>query len=236
MSPILKPYLAKDNAERIPVGCSIDDILSGGIETKVITQLYGPAGSGKTNVCLQLAVNCVRSGKKVVFIDTEAGHSFERLKQIAGSDSERVLKNIYVYEPHNFEEQNFIVENLEHVVNENFGMIVLDSAVSLYRLHSEEEKVTSANRQLSRQFAKLSELAAKHNLAVIVTNQVYSSIEDGEVEPIGGSILKYWSKAIIELRKDSANVREAILRRHRSLPEDMRCKFVIASEGLRDAR
>jgi len=112
----------------------------------------------------------------------------------------------------------------------------VDCAVSLYRIGTDEEKATSMNRMLSKQFAKLGELARKHNLAVIITNQVYSSFEDGGVEPIGGSILKYWSKAVVELKKENFNKREAVLRRHRSLPEDISVKFVITNEGLRDAR
>lgn len=44
-------------------GCRpIDDLLGGGIEGGVVTQVYGEAGSGKTNLCIQTAVECVRSG------------------------------------------------------------------------------------------------------------------------------------------------------------------------------
>ncbi|MEE8167901.1 MAG: DNA repair and recombination protein RadB [Candidatus Hydrothermarchaeales archaeon] len=234
MSP-LNSFLAKDNAVKLPLGCCLDDILDGGIETKVITQVYGPPASGKTNLCLLAAVNCVRAGKKVVFIDTEAGRSVDRLKQLAKDDFERVLKNSYFYEPTKFKDQNIIVENLKEIIDEKFGLIVLDSAVSLYRLHMNGDNASTANKQLSRQLAKLSELARKHNLAVIITNQVYSSFEDGGVEPIGGSVLKYWSKAIVELKEDRDKKKEAILRRHRSLPQDIKTKFVITGNGFRDA-
>lgn len=234
---VLKPFLSRHDAEKIPTGCCIDDILSGGVETKTITQVYGPAGSGKTNLCLQVAVNSIKSGKKVIFIDTEGGHSIERMKQIAGKDSKVVLDNTFCYGPSTFDEQNFIIENLDTVIEKfgQFGLIVLDCAVSLYRIGTDEEKATNMNRMLSRQLAKLSELSRKFNLAVIITNQVYSSLEDGGAEPIGGSILKYWSKAIIELKKENSSLREAILKRHRSLPENMSTKFRITSDGLRDA-
>ncbi len=227
----LEAFKSRDDAVRIPLGCSIDGILGGGVETKVITQVYGPPASGKTNLCLQLAVNVVRGGKKAVFIDTEAGHSFDRLRQVAGEDFQ--MDNILVYEPKRFGDQCFIVENLGRIVDGNFGLIVLDSAVSLYRLVHEEEK-PRANRELSAQMAKLSELAGEHNLAVIITNQVYSSMDDGGIEPIGGSILKYWSKVIIELTR-KGEAREAVLRRHRSLKENARAGFVIAENGIRDA-
>ena len=41
--------LNDQNIERLPTGCkNLDDLLGGGIETGVITQIYGAPGSGKT--------------------------------------------------------------------------------------------------------------------------------------------------------------------------------------------
>ena len=230
--------------EKIPVGCGIDEILGGGVEPRVITQIYGPAGVGKTNLCLQLLVNCIKLGRKAVFVDTEGGSSLDRLNQIAGDRFEEVLKKTNMYEPLTFKEQNFIIENLEHVVNNDYGLIVVDCIISLYRVEMEDEKVIKLNRMLSKQLAKLSEFARKYNIAVVVTNQVYSSFEStaeggkynserSSLVPTGGSILKYWSKTIIELKRIN-HVREAILKRHRSLPEDLKAKFVIVDRGIKD--
>ncbi len=230
----LKPFLSKLDTQKIPVGCCIDELLNGGIETRVVTQIYGPPASGKTNVCLQVALNCTKNGKKVIFIDTEGGHSIERTKQIASSEFEKFIENSLFFGPLNFEEQNKILENLGSMISDKLGLIVLDSAVSLYRIGTEEEKSQNMNRLMSKQLAKLSELARKHNLAVIVTNQVYASLQNDSMEPIGGNILKYWSKAIIELQNSGKGVREAILIRHRSMPEGLKAKFVISSDGLRD--
>jgi|Deesub1362A_J573_1020465.scaffolds.fasta_scaffold00016_102 DNA repair protein RadB len=227
----LEPFRAVDNTKKLQIGCCIDDILGGGIESKIITQIYGPPASGKTNICLILAINCVRAGKKVIFIDTEGGHSIERIKQIAKDDFKRVLENCIFFEPTNFEEQDKIIKNLGKVVNEDFGLIVLDSAVTLFRTGADEDKL-SMSRQLSKQLELLREVAKKFNLAVIITNQVYSSFENGGVEPVGGNILKYWSKTIIELQKENG-VRVAILRRHRSMPESISTKFTIVGSGLR---
>jgi DNA repair protein RadB len=226
----LRPFLSENTSTRIPIGCCIDDIIGGGVETKVITQIYGPPGSGKTNICLMLVINCIRSGKKAIFIDTEGGHSVERLKQLAGWDYEKILRNCIFLEPTKFEEQNEIIENIEKIVSNGYGLIVLDCAVTFFRTYTEEEKMSVANRQLSKQLEKLREIAKKFNLAVIITNHVYS-LENGEVEPVGGNILKYWSKAIIELKKE--DVRIAILKRHRALPENLSVKFEITSDGLR---
>ncbi|MCG7852494.1 MAG: AAA family ATPase, partial [Methanosarcinaceae archaeon] len=90
---------------QLPSGCQpLDKLLSGGFESGIVTQLFGEAGSGKTNICLQLAVECVKSGRKVVFVDTE-GISPDRFRQIAGDNAKEIAQHIIIYEPHSFEEQ-----------------------------------------------------------------------------------------------------------------------------------
>ena len=80
----------------------LDDLLGGGIEKGTITEVYGEPGSGKTNLCLQAARECVSNGKKMVFIDTE-GVSLERLKQICQKnyDFKRIIDKILFYNPDN---------------------------------------------------------------------------------------------------------------------------------------
>ncbi len=228
---VLEPYRGSSKEWKIPLNSIMDDILSGGVEAGVITQVYGPSGAGKTNFCIITTVNAVRINKKVVFIDTEGSHSFDRLMQVAGKDYDRVLKSLYFYEAHTFEEQEFIIENLDSILDESFGLIVVDSAVALYRVIRNDDSIHDLNRRLSRQMAKLIELAGRYNLTVVITNQVYSSPGNSENEPVAGDILKYWSKAIVELKKKGKK-REAVLRRHRSLPEDIKVKFKITKDGI----
>ncbi len=228
----IKEYVAKEDAYRLPLGCFLDDILGGGIESRVITQLYGPAGTGKTNFCLMALLSCVRRGKKAIFIDTEAGRSLDRLKQLAKKDLQLALENGIFLEPTTFEEQDKIVENLEGLMSDRIGLIIVDSAVALYRLHMDGDNAPATNRQFSRQVSKFVELARRYNIPVIITNQVYSSFEDGSVEPIGGSILSYRSKAIVEL-KEGKSAKIAVLRRHRSMPENIEVRFAITGDGVK---
>ncbi len=228
---MMEELLYRNTILKIPTGFSLDRILRGGIETKTITQIYGEPAVGKTNLCLQILVNCIKLGKKAVFIDTEGGFSLERLKQIARERFHVVMERTKFYEVTNFEEQNFLIENLENILDETYSLIVVDSFVSLYRIFSEEEKLSNFNRILSKQLAKLSEISRKKNLAVVITNQVYSY--DNEIEPVGGNILKYWSKVIMEIRK-KGRVREIILRRHKYLPENISTHFIITERGIID--
>jgi len=50
--------------ERYTSGCEkLDELLGGGFEAGTVTQIFGEAGSGKTNICLQLAIETVKKGR-----------------------------------------------------------------------------------------------------------------------------------------------------------------------------
>ncbi|MEN6293791.1 MAG: DNA repair and recombination protein RadB [Methanobacterium sp.] len=220
---------------KIALSCSIDSIIGGGIEKGSITQFYGPPGSGKTNIALKMLVQCAKNGKKAVFIDTEGGLSIERMKQITGDQFDEIAGNIIVLEPTTFEEQYEAIKKIEYSLKsgeKDIDLIILDSAVALYRLKDGGQ--TEINRDLSKQMGLLSMIARKYDIAVVVTNHIYSIFdEEGIIEPVGGTILKYWSKIIIELVKDENGERFAILKRHRSKPDGLKVKFEIVNSGLR---
>ncbi|NYT00763.1 MAG: DNA repair and recombination protein RadB [Methanocellales archaeon] len=219
--------------ERYSSGCKkIDELLGGGFEVGTVTQLFGVAGSGKTNICLQLAIETVKRGKKVVYIDSE-GFSPERFGQIAGEDVEKIAKDIVIYEPLNFEQQYSAIKDLEKMID-GVGVIIHDSAVSFYRFELDEERGIELKRELANQIACLLQLARKYDVAVVITNQIYMDIDNGKFHPIGGNMVEHLSKAIIQLEKQDKGKRRAILRKHRSRPEGVSCEFVLTQDGVRD--
>ena len=46
--------------------------LSGGYEKDIISTIYGPAGSGKSNFCILASASQAKQGMKVIFIDIKA--------------------------------------------------------------------------------------------------------------------------------------------------------------------
>jgi DNA repair protein RadB len=210
-------------------------MLSGGIEHGIITNFYGPAGSGKSNVALIAAVSCVAKGKKVIFIDTEGGFSPERLAQIV-PNLDDIIKKIILIEPTSFREQHKTISEIKNIVaKENVGLVILDSLVTLYRLELSSETWQEVNQLLVQQLVTLSRLAKDKNIPILITNQVYSDL-DGGIELSGRDIPKYLSKCLIELRRIGTGKREAIIRKHRSLPEGRRVQFQITNEGLEELK
>lgn len=226
----------EDN-QKIPSNSSLDALLGGGFEKGVITQIFGPPSSGKSNITLTLAVNVAKNDRKVIYIDTEGGISIDRIKQISGPDFSRVANNIIVFEPTNFLEQNDNLKAIEVWLRKNntdVDLIVLDSAVALYRV--DDMKSSKLNKELGKQMGILSKIARKYDVAVVLTNQIYNAFDDegnNDIRAVGGTILQYWSKVILQLeRGDETSKRVATLIRHRSIPEGKKAIFSITSRGI----
>jgi len=221
--------------------------LYGGYEKDVITMIAGPPGCGKTNLGILALCSQARKDNKVIFVDTEGGFSSERVKQIVGDECEKVLGNILLLEPTNFEEQRKSFEKLfAQVKKGHVSLIVIDGMAMLYRLElgdaqksGDSENIKKINREIAKQMRDLAEIARKHQIPIIITNQVYTgflSEEDWkkgverETNIVGGDLFKYWSKCIIELKNEKGK-KKAILLKHRSLPQK-EMSFEIRDRGV----
>jgi len=196
----------------------------------IITQLYGEYATGKTTYCLKAAAIAASLGKRTIYIDTENGFSPERLMQIGGRET---LKKVMVYYPRDLEEQTRTIQQLEGHINDDIGLIVVDSMVALYKVDAKDlESRMELINELSLQLLVLSRMARDKGIPVIITNHVYDDIESKATRAIGGHTLRYWSKVIIELTKSKDNLRMARLIRHPYLPENRRCSFTLINEGF----
>jgi DNA repair protein RadB len=206
---------------KVKVGCgSLDELLKGGVEKGCITLVYGEAGSGKTNLCIQLARNVLRKSKMVLYLDAEGV-------------SPTLLKRVLFSEIHSFEEQERMVDKAVELAesNQEVEMIILDSATMHYRLTRKDEE-RMERKSLTNQITTLLRIARKRNIPVVLTSQVYTDIDKGTYEPLGGHILLHNSKSIIRLEKAGPNVRRATVMKHRHLAEGRCAEFRITDKGL----
>ena len=218
---------------RVPIGsAALDGLLDGGLEGGAITLLFGEAGTGKTNICLQVARNVALEGKKVIFIDTE-GVSLDRMRQISGDDYEKVLDNLLFFEPHSFEDQEKLVDKASKLAESavEVGVIILDSATIHYRLTRKDDE-KGVRKSLSPQLARLLVVARHKDIPVLLTSQVYTDIEKGTFEPLGGHVLLHNAKAIVRLDKVGTSSRRAVIIKHRHLEEGRRTSFKLTKDGV----
>ncbi|CAM9140036.1 unnamed protein product [Choristocarpus tenellus] len=176
---------------------TIDEALQGGFPTGMITEVVGPAGVGKTQICLMMAAQaCLparlgglgeRAG--VVYLDTERKFSPDRLMEIAStrvpeyyahgvdmSRSEgmtRLLEQVTVFAVDTSTDLLSRLESLQMLIIEgNKRLIILDSVAALARKDFAKEDMANRQEVLTRQAAVLKRLAYTFNAVVLVTNQV----------------------------------------------------------------
>lgn len=214
---------------RIPVGCaSFDGLLGGGLEAGSVTLLYGEAGTGKTNICLQTAYNMAKAGMKTAFVDTE-GLSLERVSQIF---TDRDLqKELLVFQVHSFEEQSDRIQKVCRLseANDKIGLVVIDSVTMFYRLHSDD---TSVRNEFIKQTEMLLNAARQNDVAILLTSQVYTNIGSGSIEFLGGHALHHNAKTIVRLDKRNNGRRTAVIVKHRSIPEGRTANYRIIETGI----
>ncbi len=221
---------------KVPVNVDcIDQLLGGGFEAGAITEIYGEAGSGKTNMCLQLAKAIIQSGKKVIYIDSE-GLSRDRVQQIFGNEYDSMVKELLIFEPYDFEEQEKIIKKAVTLTlkNDDIGLVILDSATGHYRIELAKDLEKSERKSFISQITGLLKLCRRRVIPILLTSQVYTDIDKGIFRPLGGHVLKHNAKVIINLVKDEdiPGRRIAVLMKHRSLAEGERAEFWLTQNGL----
>lgn len=234
--------------KKISTGSEIlNELLGGGVETQAITEFFGEFGSGKTQICHQLAVNVQMSDegngprKSVIYIDTENTFRPERIIQMAegvGVDPEAVLENIIVARAYNSDHQMIIVDRTESFIKEkNVGTIVVDSLTSHFRAdYTGRGMLAGRQQKLNRHMHDLQKLSDIYNLAVVVTNQVMARPDfffGDPTTPIGGHIVGHSSTFRIYLRKSKGGKRVARLIDSPNLPEG-EAIFAVVKDGVTD--
>jgi recombination protein RecA len=176
----------------------------GGIPRGMITELYGPEGSGKTTVALNTAKTLANKGGKALYIDVENLLNTELLKAVLGRDT--VTDNITILTPDSAEDALMMLE--EGIDSGEFELIILDS---IGAMASRKEKEIEFDKdtmgvipRLVGKFIKRNAYSIRtQNIAVLLVNQVRDNIGAyiKSVSPPGGHVLKHQAAVRISLNK-----------------------------------
>mmetsp|Transcript_107489 Transcript_107489/g.285981 ORF Transcript_107489/g.285981 Transcript_107489/m.285981 type:complete len:379 (-) Transcript_107489:100-1236(-) len=231
---------------------TLDALLGGGVETGQITEIFGEFRCGKTQLCHTLCVACQlpidRGGaeSKALYIDTEGTFRPERLVSIAeryGLNDADVLENVTYARAYNAEHQDKLLTEAAAVFCESrYALLIVDSATGLFRTdYSGRGELADRQQALNRFLRKLQRIADEHGLAVVITNQVMASPEQGpsafmgpQVKPIGGHIISHASQTRLYFRKGKGETRICKVYDSPSLPEG-EASFAIGTGGIVDA-
>lgn len=183
---------------RITTGSLVFDILlGGGLPICCIIDVFGAAGTGKTQFCFQNVVttshylnNLDQEGPKAVFVDCSGSFRPERIVEIAENrsfDPAKILDSTVTITARSSAEQFEIIRKLE--VDPSFSkcrlLIVDDITSNFVSDYSRESEIPARQRALSLYARQLSSIANKKGLSVLLTNSVRSRGEIGEGETTG---------------------------------------------------
>ncbi|XP_044173849.1 DNA repair protein RAD51 homolog 4-like isoform X3 [Acropora millepora] len=170
-------------------GCkNLDELLDGGLYTGDVTEIVGAAGTGKSQICMNIALSTSMEAKKyVIYIDTGGSFCGERIKQLlegckASLDDEeihKILSRISVIQAFDIFSMLEALESVrQRLVSETedektlqLRLVIVDclAAVVSPVLGGQQIHGHSLMVNLSR---ILKSLAVEHALAVVITNNV----------------------------------------------------------------
>ncbi|MEM4715846.1 MAG: DNA repair and recombination protein RadA [Candidatus Caldarchaeum sp.] len=240
----------KTSIGRISTGSMrLDMLLGGGVETQAITEFFGEFGTGKSQICHQLAVNVqlpVRRGGldgSALYIDTENTFRPERIVSMAkhlGLEPDEVMERIIYSEAYTSDHQIILIEKSDKVIKEkNVKLIIIDSLTAHFRSeYLGRQMLPERQQKLNKHMHRIVRLARAFNAAAVATNQVMARPDDifssSAVYPIGGHIVGHTSHNRVLLRKVSGRrTRIARLVSSPYLPEG-EAVFQITENGVED--
>ena len=225
---------------------AIDELLGGGLVVQEIYEFAGEYGSGKTQLCHQLAVTAQLPpgkgglGGKTIYIDTEGTFSPERIVKIAERFSVgNPLENVFVARPINVDElEELVVRGLKPFLRQGTRLIVIDSVIALYRAQFRgREWLAMRQQRINYVLDWLKRLSRLYDLLVVITNQVVSVPSSWGVSvklPAGGNIIAHASTHRFFLRRAGDSWLIEVLDSPR-LARGASAQFAIKDDGVWDA-
>uniref|UniRef100_A0A8C9VTG1 DNA repair protein RAD51 homolog 3 n=1 Tax=Scleropages formosus TaxID=113540 RepID=A0A8C9VTG1_SCLFO len=188
--------------------CSaLDSVLGGGLPVGKTSEVCGAPGVGKTQLCIQLAVDvqiplCFGGlGGHAVYIDTEGSFLVQRVVDMAeaavkhcsllaedteqrealkGFTLETILSNLFLFRCHDYVELLAEIYLLPDFLAQHpeVRLVVIDSIAFPFR--HDFEDLSQRTRLLNGLAQQLIQMATQHNIAVVLTNQMTTKVGNGQ--------------------------------------------------------
>ena len=219
---------------------SLDLLLGGGIRDGVVTDIFGESGSGKTQLCFTLAVNCLSGGGRIVYVDTVGNFRPERILEI-GADKQ-VLERVDYLRALTTADQ---FGTLKVIPDLTPDLVIVDSGTSLF---SAEFSGPSRHIAVMKYLHDLAVLAITCRCAVVFTNMIRDApttvvdhsgrniaqviVPSHQREYLGSSVSIY-SHFKIKLEKIDATKSQSRARLIQP-PSEKTAEFSITARGITD--
>lgn len=167
----------------------LDVLFGSGLPFNSITEIYGSAGSGKSQLCLQLVSNVLKSENdaKILYICNQERFSIDRLVSMLGPSIEKTqLDRVHIqyFLDSDVEYHYFRYSLLEMMREYEYKLIIFDNIASNAR---NIENILEKSEHINCVISSLKRLFLYFEVCVIITNQITDI--PGEFESLKASAL-----------------------------------------------
>lgn len=241
--------LKTEDPNRLTTGCKeFDALIGGGYPMKLITEVFGENGTGKSQTCFTATVMATRPVTEggldsyVVYIDTEGTFRAHRIAEIAkarGYDVEETLSKIFVIRANTSSHQVVLMDEIKKIASQHpVRLLIVDSIISHFRAEYTGRGVLAERQQIiAKYMSELKAFAVNNDACVIVSNQVAARPDAFFGDPnnvVGGNVVGHASAYIIRVRKGKSGKRIFSLIKSPDHPNG-ECVGVIDERGVADA-
>ena len=174
----------------------LDEIFTDCINGGTITDIFGFRGTGKTQMSLQIALNPLTNGKKVLFIDTTGEFRPERFLQIIKNRNldDTLLNQLQVARITNTTEQIELTDKIKKL--DDVMLVIVDNVTDLFSFeYSKKEQFNLQQKKFMNYMHNLSQLAIHKEIPIVITNQLMTA-NNTEYEKMSSSISNYTHQKI----------------------------------------
>ena len=184
--------------------------LGGGFKTGNVYEIYGEAGTGKSQLSMQMSINVTLPQEigglagKAVYLDCDGGFSFRRLREISQATKAMVLPVLHPNDQQRFHQTDLmdgvlykrieslpkLVDSIDQLANQvlpstqNVRLLIIDSFAFYFRYHTICDATLPINGNphsiLYSLIQRLNMLAHQWGLAVLLTNQMTTKFNEAE--------------------------------------------------------
>ena len=181
----------------------LDEILTHGISSGTITDIFGFRGTGKTQMALQISLNLLKNEKNVFYVDTTGEFRPERLLEIVKNRNldDSLLNRLQIARITNTEEQIRLSQKINQI--DDVSLLIVDNVADLFSFeYSKKEQLTIQQHEFMNYMHELSRLAIDKKIPIVITNQLMKA-NDNEYEKMHYSISNFTHQKIkLEKKKD----------------------------------
>ena len=150
---------------------ALDEFLGGSLPRGIILDVYGPGGSGKSQLLMQAAAEAAAAGFRVAFVDTTGAFRPERILQMRPVPG--ILHGIDVLRATSVAEQVAAPAMAGDV-----DLLLLDNITDLFSYEYGEEKAPARGRELASHMREIARWAITYDAGVMVANTVRRAGDD----------------------------------------------------------